>query len=393
MEMEFMAKISKGSSKQSRASTSILDLPVGILEPILQSACVDTQKGLVNGRIGGISGAEVKCMSSVCTRWRDVVRSSCQRACCDSLRDIDVALSQLHTLKNVTHVRVRKALTGKHARFLRALATEFPLLTSFHLSFGAYVEDLEMLSLLLSLKTDIRKLQVVMESDSFECTTWDCHRTLENMDYTRQVHLKKLTLDFIHLRKITFPDCIGGEYSIPVSTTLAQLAGLQELHFKVGDLAKVATLPPWLAELPAFVGLRVDFDENPCSSFLDSLGKMTSLKELVMTGHLVNAPEYEVVSQLRCLTSLELNEIETITAVGPIGLATTLQKLCCPGEVLPKVTTSLPLLEELALINKNQKKRPWFSSHSEYVAKETVCRRLPADAARQLFKDTRRPTP
>eukprot|EP00897_Mesotaenium_endlicherianum_P006726 jgi/Mesen1/6081/ME000031S05355 len=130
------------------------------------------------------------------------------------------------------------------------------------------------------------------------------------MDYTPQAHLQKLTLDFTHLS--------GDRCSIPVSTTIAQLAGLQELHVKVGGLAKVATLPSWLAELPAFVGLRIDFDVDPCSSFLDFLRKTTGLRELVITGHLLTAPEYEVVSKMSCLTSLELDETEWDTSVGPL---------------------------------------------------------------------------
>eukprot|EP00897_Mesotaenium_endlicherianum_P006734 jgi/Mesen1/6089/ME000031S05360 len=480
------------SSKQSKASTSILDLPVGVLEPILKSVCVDIWKRLASGRAGGISGAQVKCMSSVCTRWRDVVRSSYQRACCGSLRNIDMALSQLHTLKNVTHIRVREALTRKHARFMRALATEFPLLTSFHLTFG--VEDLEMLSLLLSLKTDIRELQLVMKSLYLESTTWDGYRkALEDMDYTPQVHLKKLTLNFTRLSNVSFPDFSSDGCCIPVSTTLGELAGLQELHVKVGNSAGWANLPLWLAELSAFVGLQIKYHDNPWSSFLDSLGKMTGLKELVIAGHMLNALEYGVVSKMSRLTSLVLGESTVSTSVGPVCLTTTLQKLRCAGEVLPKVSMSLPLLEELTLTDVSieasqlaffqrtpnvhflhltllqrkgawphlkhlagltslsldlspwgrDRKEPvwhiceaqvpalqvlelhscrllplidgllelechvavsvccicpkrtvsWFTSHAELVAEGNACDRLSADAARQLFRGTRRSTP
>eukprot|EP00897_Mesotaenium_endlicherianum_P006736 jgi/Mesen1/6090/ME000031S05361 len=74
---------------------------------------------------------------------------------------------------------------------------------------------------------------------------------LENMDFAPHVLLKKLTLDFIGVYFLNFPD----ECSITISTTLSELAGLQELHIKAENLAAVATLPPWLAELLAFYGV------------------------------------------------------------------------------------------------------------------------------------------
>eukprot|EP00897_Mesotaenium_endlicherianum_P006708 jgi/Mesen1/6065/ME000031S05336 len=87
----------------------------------------------------------------------------------------------------------------------------------------------------------------------------------------------------------------------------------------------------------------------PCSSFLNSLGRMTRLKELIMTGVTFNASEMDAVSKLSHLTSLILEESELAAVMAPFRPTTTLRKLSCPSEVLPLLRTTLPLLEELTL--------------------------------------------
>eukprot|EP00897_Mesotaenium_endlicherianum_P006718 jgi/Mesen1/6074/ME000031S05345 len=348
-ELQAPGRLHKVSSKKARTSTSILDLPVGILERILQSACVDTERTQTDGQIKGISKNTVECITRVCTRWRDLVRSSCKIARCDSLTEPDVALSQLETLRNVTHVQVSRFLEYEHLGFLRKLATGFPLLTFFDLSFRGSQKDLEVLSLFLSLKTDIQELTLYTAKFVPDPGNWNLYRgTLESLDFTPQVHLKKLTLS---VRYDPLPRFTGG-FCIPVSTTLTQLAGLEELHITVDEFAEEAYLPPWLAELPAFVGLRsVNMNGAPCSSFINSLARMTSLEELFLTGVTFNASEMGAVSKLSHLTSLIIEESKFAASMAPFCPTTTLRELSCPGEVLPLLGTTLSLLEELTVMD------------------------------------------
>eukprot|EP00897_Mesotaenium_endlicherianum_P006717 jgi/Mesen1/6073/ME000031S05337 len=312
-------------------------------------------------------------MSSVCTRWRDVVRSSYQRPRCDRLLDVQVALSQLHNLRSVAHVWVIPALDRKHIGFLRGLATRFPLLTSFDLGFRGGEKDLEVLSLFLSLKRDIRELSLGLymkeEENPADTATWECvSKALQSLDFSRQVDLKKLSLDYSCLE---FPSTSHGRCCVPVSTSLAQLTGLQELKVAVENLPGVVFLPNWLSYLPAFVGFRMrNLDYPPSSSFLYSLGKMTSLKELVMTGHVFDASEMDVFSKLGRLTSLELDVIdsEAVPAEEPLCVSSTLQKLCCWAEVLPRVRRPLPLLEDLTLKNVSvHASKPTFFAHTPNI--------------------------
>eukprot|EP00897_Mesotaenium_endlicherianum_P001734 jgi/Mesen1/1589/ME000134S00698 len=220
-----------------------------------------------------------------------------------------------------------------------------------NLNFFGNNKDLEVLSLFLSLKTDIRELSLYTVKQYREAVIWDYFkRALERLDFTPQVHLKKLTLGVAYHLYLEIPDRWTGGFCIPVSTTLTQLAGLEELHISVDKLAEEAPLPPWLAELPAFVGLRLlEMNGAPCSSFLNSLGRMTRLKELVMTGVTFIESEMDAVSKLSHLTSLVLEESSIGTSMTPFCLTTTLRELSCPGEALALLRTTLPLLEELTL--------------------------------------------
>eukprot|EP00897_Mesotaenium_endlicherianum_P006730 jgi/Mesen1/6085/ME000031S05356 len=492
----------KGSFKEARASTDILDLPTGVLERILRLSCAEVHRMQGGRRGGGISMTQIKCMSSVCTRWRDVVRCSYTRIRCDSLGDVDVAVSQLRSFGNVTHASVSIDGHPNHPKFLRQLVRRLPLLTSFHLNLGSDGRhtDLAPLSYFLHMKTNIRELYVRFEYKDSGTYYWDQEsywrwylEAMERLNFNPQVHLKKLTLDFSQLRFSMRHSCC-----IPVSTTLRGLTNLEELHILVNPSSwESKILPHWLAELPAFVGVHLLNCHYNCSTFLDSLGKMTGLKELAMTGRVFDASKMDVVSRLSRLTSLELDIIsyQAAPAREPLHLSSTLRKLSCNSELLPRVRGSLPLLEELKLTKVGSEASrltyfaltpnvcflhltllarkgawphlehlagltslilepcwqrshglgpkdyiwhmcaaqtpalqvlelhscellgyidgllalercvatslrctcraehgPWFSSHAEYVAGGSVCRRLPADAAGQLFKGTRRPT-
>eukprot|EP00897_Mesotaenium_endlicherianum_P006716 jgi/Mesen1/6072/ME000031S05340 len=512
--LKALGRLHKGSSKRVRALTSISDLPESILEHILRSACVDTLGEQDDRRREKISETQVKDVTRLCTTWRDVVRASYTCAAWNYSEDVDVALSQLRTLRNVTHIRVLATLSHKDMWFLKELAVGFPLLTSFHLSLLGKEKDLEILSLFLSLKTDIQELHLVLDIDlghPTDLAAWDSHRAsawdsyrkaLENMDFSQQVQLKKLTFDFSNI----FEDLadLPNEFCIPISKTIALLVNLQELHVHVEHLAEVASLPPWLADFPAFVGFRIQESQDPlCSVFLDSLGRMTGLKEVVMFGHALEGPECEAISKLSQLTSLVIMSVEECDMDPEEDLlwrlSSTLQKLECWGNTLSRVDGSLPLLEELKLEQVSSpeaseltlfagtpnvrslklslveeegawphlehltgltslsldlgiseetydEEQPlwhmcpaqvpalevlelkscrllrlidgllalepqvavgvfctchsadgtwvdfWFSSHAEHITRGSVCNRLPADVARQLFKGTRRPT-
>eukprot|EP00897_Mesotaenium_endlicherianum_P008048 jgi/Mesen1/7271/ME000373S06348 len=334
----------KGRPRKRTATTSIMDLPVDILQRILRSVCAEKQ---VEKGVGGVSKAQVKCVSRVCTKWHHAVRSSYKRAICDSF-DVETVLRQLHTAPNVTHVSVPRVLDTQR-ELVRRLATEFPLITSFHLSIDGTKEALDILALFLSLKTNIQELELSLHLrglDGFDCS----HKALEDMDFSGQAHLKKLAIDY----SITFPESSrdGDRWRVPVSTTLARLANLQELHITVQHYSVSAPLPPWLAQLPAFVGLEIFSEEEaPSRAFLDFVRTATGLRKLTFYGYLEDGRGMDVISWLGHLTSLTLysHDRTTLPPVGSFLLSPSLVELDMPSDLFASIKRPLPLLKALTL--------------------------------------------
>eukprot|EP00897_Mesotaenium_endlicherianum_P008056 jgi/Mesen1/7279/ME000373S06343 len=125
------------------------------------------------------------------------------------------------------------------------------------------------------------------------------------MDFTPLVHLKKLAISYFV--NILDRNRGGNRWRIPVSRTLARLANLQELHITVHRSAVTAPLPPWLAQLPAFVGLGIESEhEAPSGVFMDSLRAMTGLKTLSVMGELDDRDGQfmDTIARMSRLTSL-----------------------------------------------------------------------------------------
>eukprot|EP00897_Mesotaenium_endlicherianum_P006097 jgi/Mesen1/5515/ME000279S04723 len=337
----------------AQALGNISDMPEDILAGILLSLCVSTWVPYGSKTTDMI---EVKKLSSVCTRWRDVLLSSCNRASWSLTANADLALQKLRSLKNVTHVTTRGASGSRNTGLLlRGLAEGFPRLTSFHLTVGGNNQDLEDLSLFLSFRTNIQELSLAFDNSySLGCSRMckDSYfryyrrylEALEAMDFAPQTHLKKLTLDW---RSQSFPLKDLDGCCFPVSHTLAQVASLQELHIRVAHLA--VPLPPWLAELPAFAGLRLRGD--PGISVLDPEASMTQLRELSIQSSLVGTREMDAVSRMSHLTALELVAFQgPHTIESPLlRLSPTLRRLKLECHFVPRCVTPLPLLEELNL--------------------------------------------
>eukprot|EP00897_Mesotaenium_endlicherianum_P008055 jgi/Mesen1/7278/ME000373S06344 len=237
----------------------------------------------------------------------------------------------------------------QHRKFLRRMAVEFPLITSFRLNIGGTAEALDNLALFLRLKTNIQELHLWLSPyciDSWE----DCHKAVEDMDFSAQVHLRKLTIDFSIIFPYAYQD--GDRWRMPVSTSLAQLANLQELHITVQQPSAVAPLPLWLAKFPAFVRLEIFSEEwHPSLLFLDSVCAMTGLKQLSLEGYLEDGRGMDVIPWLNRLTSLILYSSDDMTplVVDPFLLVPSLVKLHMPSNMFGRMRTPLPLLKALSL--------------------------------------------
>eukprot|EP00897_Mesotaenium_endlicherianum_P010753 jgi/Mesen1/9706/ME000069S09105 len=139
---------------------------------------------------------------------------------------------------------------------------------------------------------------------------------------------------------------------IPVSPTVAQLAGLQRLHISISNQHQsgLPPLPPWLAEVPAFVKFGYQIGRNSSPRLLmDSLRVMTGLQELLL---IALEEDCNVVSCMSQLTSLVLALVPARTppaASELLLLSTHLVKLAIRGNNIPQNETPLPHLEDLSL--------------------------------------------
>eukprot|EP00897_Mesotaenium_endlicherianum_P008025 jgi/Mesen1/7250/ME000373S06321 len=354
IELECQESTSENNSEMAQAVASISDLPDGILEPILRSACADA-----NSRAKKLSTLQVHRLSSVCARWRDVLLSTCQRALCSFSKDADGALRELRSLKNVTHVSIDRASENEASGvLLRGLALGFPLLTSFTFALRGDHRALDKLSSFLSLRTNIQVLGLLFDTTRAFQNEGSCLRyrkALEDLDFASQARLRKLTLDCCQLSAGPLGALDGGRY-FPVSPTLAQVASLEELRISVHFLD--APLPPWLAELPAFFGLKIWDHSDAPPPVVASLRSMTGLRELALQCLEVGPKEMDLISRMRQLTTLELRWDISLTpgdsapndsSLLSWSASRTLQKLKLCGDVMPRNATPLPLLEDLTL--------------------------------------------
>eukprot|EP00897_Mesotaenium_endlicherianum_P005621 jgi/Mesen1/5087/ME000252S04204 len=275
--------------------------------------------------------------------WRDLLHSSCTRASCREGSHADMALRELRSYRNATHVLAPVTLQEEDPpRFLKGLAAEFPLLTSFHLTVSGNLRNLCHLSLFLSLKTDARELHPASSDEAFnKRDSATCRRyaeALEALDFAAQARLEKLTLDYDDLN---FPsDALEGSCFPRNAVTADGPAGAPRQRRRPGSSPGA----PWLASLPAFAGLQ--FRRNPRAPplVLDSLG----------------AAERDAISRLSQLASLELRwtpvfrRAAAAAAEGPLLsspllLTTALHQQHCQGDVIPHNARQLPLLEDLSL--------------------------------------------
>eukprot|EP00897_Mesotaenium_endlicherianum_P006105 jgi/Mesen1/5522/ME000279S04728 len=338
----------------AQALGSISDLPEDILAGILLSVCVNPEGP---GGAERVSMRQVRVLCSVCTTWRDVLRSSWERASCSLTRNANVALQELRSLRNVTHVSILEASESTRPGWLwRGLTAGFPLLTSFHLAVGGTYQALEDLSLFLSLGTNIQELSLAFDNSRhlkfmravgvFDSYSRYYHRYLESleaMDFASLAHLKKLTLDF---RKISLPSQYLNGRCFPVSRTLAQVASLEEIHISVKNLS--SPLPPWLAALPALAGVRLT--GNPGASVLDPEASMTQLRELSIRSFAMGAREMDAVSRMTRLTALQLVSLGGQESPLPLlRLSPTLRRLELGCAIVPQNAVPLPNLEDLTL--------------------------------------------
>eukprot|EP00897_Mesotaenium_endlicherianum_P006633 jgi/Mesen1/5999/ME000304S05007 len=349
-EMEIPECSIEAGDEMARALVNILDLPDGILESILLSVTLIPD---AESREEVVSMPQVRRLSSVCTKWRSALLSSCKRASCRCGEDADGALHELRSLRNVTHASVDEVFVD--AGFLNVLATGFPLLTSFSLTFKGNHKVLDNLSSFLSLKVDIQELHLDFKYSrcfSYDDNSWPLYRkALEDLDFSKQVQLARLTLCY---DKLSFPFGVLDDHCFPISPTLAQLASLRELCIRLG--APFAPLPLWLAEHPAFFGLRVD----PFGSSLllvplmNSMRSSTRLRELSFLHVKYGLWEMDLASRLSHLTSLQLHWDDdfgfgAFCTQGLLLLSSTLRKLDMSCDAIPENARLLPLLEDLTL--------------------------------------------
>eukprot|EP00897_Mesotaenium_endlicherianum_P004043 jgi/Mesen1/3667/ME000202S02758 len=383
-ELDYRNMSRKKTSGVAQAMASISDLPDDILKRILLRVCVyNTLYSRVDGdpmsvfllhdpggRKEQVCKRRVRSLSSVCTRWRDVLLSQIKRVS-RSLEEegsANRALRELHSLRSVTHVSVYGASGNKVTRrFLRGLvATGFPLLTSLHITLTLSKDHaaLDQLSLFLYLKTNFQEMYVafryVGSDDSYDDDVGDMLESfkfyceiLEDMDFAPQARLKRLTLNYLDLsifsKRLDTPH-------FPVSTSLARLASLEELCLRLHTLKM--PLPPWLAELPAFVGLRISLPRDLPPQVEHSVRLVTGLRELSIQCYEVGAREMDLVSRMTRLTALQLHSSAYSRSTGlatsqgtlRLGPSPTLRKLDISVDVVPK-WTGLPLLllEDLTL--------------------------------------------
>eukprot|EP00897_Mesotaenium_endlicherianum_P008028 jgi/Mesen1/7253/ME000373S06319 len=336
-------------SEMAEALVSIADLPDGILEPILLSACVKTR-----GLSKVISESQIETLSRVCTRWHNLLLSSYKRASFCYCRDAKRMLQGLQRVKHVTHVSVGYVSRNRHlGKILRGLATGFPLLTSFDLLLTGDHKVLDRLSSFLSVKTNIQELLLKFYTNCIStdsCNRKRYQKALEDFDFTSQVHLKKLTLDCTGLSPF-FDGLVLDGCCFPFSRSLAQLASLQELHIVVNGVG--IPFPLWLAKVPACCGLYIQGYHGGPPSFADSLGSLTGLRKLAIScaeiGRRSTAPiiNVEFVAAMSQLASLQL-DMEG-RSVRRLSLSPTLRELGISGHAIPTNATRLPLLEDLTL--------------------------------------------
>eukprot|EP00897_Mesotaenium_endlicherianum_P007308 jgi/Mesen1/6605/ME000338S05775 len=366
-EIDSIESLKEEHLETMQASVSISDLPSGVLEHILLSSCVTFNPEKCRDVV---SMPQVKTLSSVCTKWHAVMLSSCERASHGPPRNptrAQAGLRELRTLRNTTHVSASDWSNDSDTGFFRELASGFPLLTSFHLKlFGSY-KVLDRLSSLLSLQTNIQELSVMFNNgmDLFLHGSSGVNgrrrrywAALEGMDFASQAHLKRLTLDYM----VQFPEEISYKRCFPVSPTIAQLAGLEEL--RIGVMAWVAPLPSWLVKLPALAGLTILDEWRERTSLLAVLSyvagadfqrSLAGLRDLTLGAVEVCASEMDLLSTMGKLTALKLDlDPPSESPSTPRGdalllLSPTLRKLSITGNLIPQNARPLPLLEDLTL--------------------------------------------
>eukprot|EP00897_Mesotaenium_endlicherianum_P006234 jgi/Mesen1/5639/ME000285S04919 len=167
------------------------------------------------------------------------------------------------------------------------------------------------------------------------------------MDFTKHVHLKKLTYLYVDS---DFPEKYFDKCCVPVSPTGGYLKGLQEFHIRQ---MYVAHLPKWLAGLPAFTRFSCQIYADTSPLVLQSACPMTGLRELSITSYQLGAAEINTLATMSHLTALSLVYKEyaatDAAAAGPLLLSSTLQRLKVLGDIIPANRRLLPFLEDLSV--------------------------------------------
>eukprot|EP00897_Mesotaenium_endlicherianum_P002232 jgi/Mesen1/2036/ME000148S01137 len=295
------ALATQGGSSSHGGGTSILDLPDDIVGPILRTLCVSEDEesagaGDADGSdgAGSVSMERAGAYSSVCRRWRAILRCSYARLALrgHELVDAGAVLHELRACRNVTCVRLVGARGSPAAeegeggedwrRLLRGLADpcECPALVSLQLHFYNAREALPDLAEFLAARTTLQRLQLRVEdyqvappgesadksegeadhedgsedeggsNDGADCAghalglglaAWQAyHASLRTLDFGHLASLEALTLDY---KDLYFPDGEDGaaswHHDLPV-----------ELHCRCHGLQRFKSHAEYVAATP-----------------------------------------------------------------------------------------------------------------------------------------------
>eukprot|EP00897_Mesotaenium_endlicherianum_P006078 jgi/Mesen1/5499/ME000276S04631 len=278
----------KRRQRESSLGTKIQDLPDDVLTLILESAW----RGLGSQKVA------VCRQRKVCRRWRKLVNYYAKTVSLERVSgDVGRSLRALVSFTTATQVKLRLSGRPNEEALLRGLATGFPHVRAFDFAFpDEGWRALPGLFHFLSRRTSLEDLSLSFPSLDF--AQKKIRALMDQVDFSRLVHLKTLTLRFEEMKYEKDDDCL------PLSRSILALPQLQAFHLHVEDMRR---LPLWLGELGAFASLSVFVGYEHQKPFNPAPLRTLQALELHTVWRLAPEVLATIVHALPALTSLQAN--------------------------------------------------------------------------------------
>eukprot|EP00897_Mesotaenium_endlicherianum_P003868 jgi/Mesen1/3509/ME000197S02529 len=273
--------------------TNIQEVPDDVLTLILECAWQDSRnEKLAAGR-----------QRRVCRRWRKLVNCSAKSICLEKIiGDVGGSLRALGSFTTAIQVKLHHSGRPNEDALLRGLATGFSQVMSFHLTFTVKgMRALPALFHFLSQRTSLQELS--LSFPSLDYTQGEVRALMEQVDFSRLVHLKTLTLQYEGMKYEKEEDCL------PLSRSILGLPQLQAFHLHVEDMRR---LPLWLGELRAFASLSVNLGYEHQKPFDPAPLRTLQALELHSVWRVDPEVLATILHALPALTSLQANRFSEL---------------------------------------------------------------------------------